>query len=65
MRALFLLFAVSGSLVVCGCAKKVEPPPSQGLEVHPPGVDVTVDPEQGVDVQSISKAVTTTKCSRY
>ncbi len=52
MRALFLLIAVSGLLFVCGCEKKQAQPPTQGLEIRAPGVDVTLDKEHGLHVKA-------------
>lgn len=52
MRTLFLVLVACSSLIVSGCAEKVEPPQSQGLEIHAPGVDVTIEPEQGVHVKA-------------
>lgn len=52
MRALYLLLAVSSSLVVCGCESKREPSPAQELEIRAPGVDITLDKEHGLHVKA-------------
>ncbi len=52
MRTGLLMLAMSSLLIVCGCEKKQEPPPTQRLEIRAPGVDVTFDKEHGLHVKA-------------
>lgn len=61
MRKLLVMLFISSSLVVCGCAKEEKPPQSQGLEIHAPGVDVTLDPEHGLHVEAPGTEVNVNK----
>ena len=55
MRRLYPLLVMGCSLLACGCREEVkqpEPPPSKGLEIHVPGVDLTLDKEKGLHIQA-------------
>ena len=52
MRRVLLTTIFISTCVSHGCIKSEPPKQKPGIEIHAPGVDITIDKERGVDVQA-------------